>query len=377
MRPRFFPDGALALSGRTALILAALAALPACGVHGDRDGRETPGPLTVATVRPERRTLTRTLKTPGTVEAMETAILFAKTAGYLERIAVDRGDPVRRGQLLAVIAVPEMAGEREVAEAQLRQAEADLDLQRTTAERLAATRSAEPGAVTPQQVDEAEARRRVADATLSRLQAELRRLEVLLAYARIRAPFDGVVTDRFVDPGAMIQLATTSAQAPIVTLMNMDTVRVFVDVPEPDVPRVTRGTPARLSVASLPGGEFLGTVTRFSTALDPGTRTMKTEIDLPNPGHRLRPGMYGVVTLELERRDKALTLPATALLAHDGVSYVFVVVDGRARRVAVRTGLDDGIVVEILEGLADGDVVITAGKGLVTEGMRVAAGEKG
>jgi RND family efflux transporter MFP subunit len=230
--------------------------------------------------------------------------------------------------------------------------------------------------VTQQQIDEAQGKHQVAEATVSRLKAELARTDALLDYATIKAPFDGIVTDRFVDAGAMIQTGAASSGAPIVTLMNMDTVRVFINVPEPDVRFVTHQTSVILTVDSLPGGDFAGKVTRYSTALNPKTRTMKTEIDFPNADHALRPGMYGVATLELEKHEGALTLPATALLVEKDAALVYIVVDGKAKRSLVRTGLNDGIVVEILEGLTGVESVIVAGKGSVTEGTPVRPGSQ-
>jgi len=354
-----------------------LATLLGCGRPGAESGTADAAGVTVTVVRPARRTLIRSLKVPGSIEAFQEATLYAKTAGYLSKITVDRGDRVRRGQVLAEISVPEMAGERDVAEARLSEAEAALDLKKVTAGRTREVYGVEAGAVTRQQVDQAEAELKAADSNVARLKAELARLETLLDYATIRAPFDGIVTDRLVDPGAMIQIATSSAQAPIVTLMNMDRVRVFADVPEPDVPFVSRTTPARLTVEVLPGEDFQGTVTRFATALDPKTRTMKTEIDLRNSKHRLRPGMFAAVVLELGRRENALTLPAAALLVERDTSYVYTVVDGTARRTPVTTGLSDGIVVEILQGLDGSESVVLAGRGLVTDGMRVIVGGQG
>ena len=328
----------------------------------------------VTVITPPRRNLVRAFKAPGTVEAYQEVTLYAKASGYLSRILVDRGDRVRKAQVLAEISVPEMARERDVVAAQLDQAQAQLKVQQITSERLASVGESEPGAVTRQQIDEAQGQFQIAQGNVARLRAELGRLDELVAYATIRAPFAGVVTERFVDPGALIQSGTGSAQARLVTLMNMDTVRVFVDVSEPDVPFVSRRTPARLLAEALPGESFGGTVTRYSIALDPGTRTMKTEIDFPNPGGRLRPGMYGVVTLDLETHTDALTIPATALLVEKDAAYVFTVVGGVAKRTAVKTGLNDGLVVEIEQGLSGGESVIVAGKGLVSEGMRVVVG---
>ncbi len=357
-----------------ALISAALLLITSCA----RDTPDTRTPfdatISVTVVKPERRTLTRSLRVPANIEAMEKATLYAKAAGYLAGIRVDRGDRVRRGQVLAEISVPETEEAHQAAAAHLHQAEADRDLQRVTVERLEAVRQVEPDAVTQQLIDEARGKLQVAEATIGRLRAESAQIETMLSYATIRAPFDGVITDRFVDAGAMIQVATNSPQARIVTLMNMDTVRVFVDVSEPDVRFVTRRTPVRLAVGALPGRDFEATVTRFGTALDPDTRTMKTEIDFRNPDHSLMPGMYGVATLILERRDNALTLPATALLVEKDRPYVFTVSGGAARRNPVTTGLNDGIVVEILEGLKDDESVVVGGKGIVTDGMPVRVG---
>ncbi len=346
----------------------------ACARGGAAPGGSQDVPITVTVVRPERRTLARTLRIPASVQALQEATLYAKAAGYLSRIMVDRGDRVRAGQVLAEISVPETANEKDVVAAQLRQAEAELHLQQITVERLGTVRATEPGAVTQQQVDETRAKLQVAEAAVAQLSAELARVQALIDYATIRAPFSGIVTDRFVDAGAMIQTAATSTQAPIVTVMDMDTVRVFVDVPEPDVPYVTRTTPARLTVGAIAGREFVGSVTRYSTALDPKTRTMRAEIDVSNRDHALRPGMFGAATLELQRREGALTLPAAALLTEKDVAYVYTVQNDAARRTPVKIGLDDGIVVEVLSGLAGAESVIVGGKGIVTDGTRVRVG---
>ncbi len=343
----------------------------ACARGGGAPGRSQDVLIVVTVVQPEKRTLARTLRIPASVQALREATLYAKAAGYLSRIMVDRGDPVRTGEVLAEISLPEMENEKDVAAAQLRQAEAELRLQQITVERLSAVRASEPGAVTQQQVDEARAKLQVAEATAARVSAELGRAQALIDYATIRAPFSGIVTDRFVDAGAMIQAAATSTQAPIVTVMDMDTVRVFVDVPEPDVPYVTRSTSARLTVGAIPGRDFVGSITRYSTALDPKTRTMRAEIDFSNRDHALRPGMFGAATLELERREGALTLPAATLLTQSDAAYVYTVQNGVARRTPVKVGLDDGIVVEVLSGLAGAESVIVGGKGIVTDGTRV------
>ncbi len=205
--------------------------------------------------------------------------------------------------------------------------------------------------------------------------ARLGKLKTLMEYTKITAPFEGIVTERFVDPGALIQAATTASVnvSPVVTVQRVDMVRVFIDVPEPEVPAVDRGDPATLALSALPEKKFAGTVTRFASALHPSTRTMKVEIDFPNPDGLLRPGMYGSLTLNLETHSEALTLPAPALVTEKGKTFVYIVEDGKARRVEVMTGIDDGIRVEIVKGLQGNEAVIVAGASAVSDGGAVRA----
>jgi len=329
----------------------------------------------------------RSIRLSASVEAFETARLYAKVAGYLDKILVDIGDRVTKGQVLAILDIPEMAmeytqAEAELAEAkaQLVKAQADYTLQKVVLERSKTLRARE--AITPQQLDEATAKCEVAAAEVtlvhSRIdnaRARLGKLKTLMEYTKITAPFEGIVTERFVDPGALIQAATTASVnvSPVVTVQRVDMVRVFIDVPEPEVPAVDRGDPATLALSALPEKKFAGTVTRFASALHPSTRTMKVEIDFPNPDGLLRPGMYGSLTLNLETHSEALTLPAPALVTEKGKTFVYIVEDGKARRVEVMTGIDDGIRVEIVKGLQGNEAVIVAGASAVSDGGAVRA----
>lgn len=351
------------------------------------DGAQgTPVP-SVQVTTPHRTAVSRTLTLPGSVEAFEKAKLYAKVAGYLEQIHVDIGDRVQRGQVLAVLDIPEMTMEYAQAEAELAEAKAqhakaraDYELQRVIHERSKTLRARE--AITQQDLDEAKARYEVAaagvqlaQARIDNVQARLGKLKTLMDYAKIKAPFDGIVTERFVDPGALIQAATTASVniSPVVTIQRVATVRVFVDAPEPDVPAIDRGDPATLVLSALPQKKFEGVVTRFASALVPLTRTMKVEVDFPNPDGLLRPGMYGNLTVALETRAEALTLPATALLIEKDKTFVYVVEDEKARKVEVTTGIDDGIRVEIVKGLQGNAEVVVAGASAITDGGRVRA----
>lgn len=340
----------------------------------------------VQVITPQRKAISRTLTLPGSVEAFEKAKLYAKVAGYLDKIHVDIGDQVKKGQALAVLDIPEMAmeyaqAEAELAEAKARhvKAQADYDLQKVELERSKSLRERE--AITQQELDEAQAKHeaasagvKLAQARIDNARAHLGKLKTLMAYATIKAPFDGVVTERFVDPGALVQVATSDVDvSPVVTVQRVDKVRVFVNVPEPDVPAVDQGDPATLVLSALPEKKFEGEVTRFASALDSSTRTMKVEVDFPNPERLLRPGMYGSLTLALETTAEAVTLPATALLSEKDKMFVYVVEDGQVRRIEVTTGMDDGIRVEILNGLHGGEQVIVAGASAVSDGSPVRA----
>ncbi len=325
---------------------------------------------------------------PGTLVAFNEATLYGKVAGYVKSMAVDKGDTVRRGQTLAVLEVPEMEKEGEQAQASTREALASLnrakaeeELQTVTYMRFREVHKIDPDAISNQELDEyrsksevAKAEVKLAEARVETARANQERLVALNQYASITAPFSGIVTARYIDPGALVQAATSSIQGqPIVTLQDLDTIRVYVSVAEIDVPFIHRGVPASLTVAAYPGKVFKAAVTRVAEALDPSTRTMKTEIDIRNPQHLLRPGMYGDATLEVAKLPNALVIPDSGLVVEGSKRLVWVVRDGRAHRVPVETGLDDGAQVEIRSGLSAGEQVVVAGKDGLAEGKPVRA----
>lgn len=373
------------------LLGAAVACFSSCSGSTHADSQSGPSPSgqvrpRVGVVKPERKDLTRKIDLPGTLAAFNEATLYGKVAGYLRAIPVDKGDRVRTGQMLATIEVPEMAKEVEQAEALLKEAvatlnrsKAELELQRTTYERYRDVQSRDPEAISKQEIDEwrnkfelAKAEVELAEAKISTARANRDRFLALDRYSRITAPFSGVVTARFVDPGALIQAATSSVQAqPIVTIQDFHILRTYINIPEVDVAMIRRGSKATLTTAAYPGKVFEASVTRFSEALDPASRTMKTEMDIPNPLSVLRPGMYVDVTLELESHPLALVIPDAALVVEDNRKYIYVVREGAAHRVALETGLDDGNQVEVLSGLKGDEQVIVTGKEGLAEGKPI------
>lgn len=385
----------------------ALIWLGCAGSPGQTDASEDPQQGTevvnVEVVSPTRDDIVRTISLPTSVEADQQAKLYSKVSGYLESISVDIGDRVRDGQLLAKIDVPEIVNQHSEAEAGLAVAEADrsrtkaeLDsaaaqskLQELTYDRLKAVRTAQPDVLAQQEVDEAMTESEVAaarveeivgrilqiDSKINQLQATVQRLETMLGFAEIRAPFDGVVTERFVDPGALLQAATSNDSAqPILTVAKVDKVRLAIDVPESEAPHVRVSSGATIMIDAMPGKQFQGSVSRFSRSLNPATRTMRAEIDLAN-AEGLLPGMFGRATLTLEIRSGAVTVPAEALHAEGDRSFVYQAVGGRARRVDVETLPGDGIDIEVIAGLDGGERIIVAAREPLSDGATVNAVE--
>jgi HlyD family secretion protein len=223
-------------------------------------------------------------------------------------------------------------------------------------------------------VKKAEADLEEAEANVSVAEAKQDRAEALVGYTKIVSPYDGVITKRNFFPGAFIRSAAEGGTIPLLTVARTDMVYVVTEVPDRDVPLTDVGDPAEVTLDALPGKVFKGNVSRFAEAEDPTSRTMHTEIDLPNPKNELRAGMYGIAKIFLDKSTKSSTLPATCLVgeAKDGKADVFVVKDGKAKKVQVEIGADDGLRVEIMSGLTPEDEVIVT-TGSVSEGAPVRA----
>lgn len=354
MNPRFpLPaPRVLGLLLATAACLLPLSAQPAAG------------PVPVEVKAPQRGDIHRFVTLPATLRADRQVTLHAKVAGYLKSIAVDKGDAVKAGQILAELELPEVVAERARHEAEAR-------IARTELERIRGAQAKAPDLITPQAADAAEARLAIA-------QAALQQNDALLGFAKIAAPFAGVVTMRYVDPGAFVPAATAGANpaaAAIVTLMDYATVRVRVAVPEVEAARVQAGQPVVVTTEALPGRTFRGTVTRHGGALDEATRSLLVEADLPNPDGTLRPGMYVSARVGVEKHTNALLVPAAALVREKAAGFLFTLVDGKAARVPVKYGFNDGANVEILEGIAENARVILPGKAALVAGQAVTATE--
>jgi RND family efflux transporter MFP subunit len=346
--------GALVFGGITAYWFVALPASEAPPVS-----EPAPSARTVETIRPRRGDVAHVVDTNATLEAYETADLYPKLSGYLSEVRTDIGERVRRGQVLALISVPEMEKELAEAEAVLAAKRADLVLHRVTLERQ--ERLLQASGTSQQLVDDARSKSGVAAAQVDLAAATVDRIKTLLEYRTIVAPFDGVVAQRQVNRGDFVQSASAGRSTPLFTVQRIDTIRVFCNVPESEVSRLIVGQRARVEPFALTGQAFEGIVMRFEGRLNPDTRTMRTEIDLPNPKGVLYPGMYARVSLETDVRRGVLTLPPTSVLTDANGAFVYVVDQGRVRRQTIMTGLVEGTAVEINGGLPeDAEVVVIA-----------------
>ncbi len=359
------------------------------------------GEILVSVAKPGRREIVDRLSLAGAVTPYEQVTLYAKVSGYLKSLSVDIGDWVRPGQLLAEIDVPEMITGLEEkraalvkaeadlvkAEADIEQAQADVEFQKLNYERLKAIHDRDPDVLPENEVDQARAAYGVANGRLQASKAQVKvagavvesakagskTFETLMAYARIVAPISGVVSQRFVDPGALIQAASASRiqAAPVVSIAELDKVRVVVDVPEPKVRFVKRGTTATLMAESYPGKSFPAKVARTGTILDLASRTMRVEFDVPNRDRWLRPGMTARITLELQKFENALTIPVTALHTQGNDRSVFVIKNGKAQQRQVKTGLESPEWIQIVEGISGEEDVVVAAVSNLTDAVRV------
>lgn len=347
--------------------------LHASGIgSGDSDGKTVAEqPMPVEVTRPVRRPLTRNLNIPATLRAYEKADLYAKISGYITQINnVDIGSRVRKGDVLLEIAVPEIVDELRQCEAVLEAKRAREKLDEVTTrrkEQLAAEK-----AISRQELDEALSQFAIAQADTKVAESNVARLNTLLKYATITAPFDGVITARNFDPGAFVRSAADGQTTPLFGLARTDKIRLVLKIPEPDAPFVHAGTKVEIYLPGLKSEIFRAAITRTAIALDSGTRTMRAEVDIDNTNGRLAHGMYARVAVKLEVKDNALIIPSKAIRARGRDTTVLVSRNGIAKSVSVKIGYDDGIWAEIVGGqLEDEDWVITSASSLVAPGVPV------
>lgn len=331
---------------------------------------------------------------PGSIQAITEAPILARTDGYLQRRMVDIGDRVRAGQLLAEIDAPEMDDQIRQAKATLQQAraavdqaaanyergQADEELAKITAQRWSSLVA--KGVVSRQENDRYQSEYRSLTAATKALEkalsvqrsnvaaaeASLARLDTLQGYRQVKAPFDGFITLRNVDVGALV----TSGNTLLFRIAQINILRTYLNVPQVSASDVHDGQPARLTVSNLPGRQFTGTVARTSGALDAATRTLLVEVHVQNPAGALLPGMYARVDLIGGRSNAPLQIPGDALIVRGAGTEVALVSNGHTVHLQkIEVGRDYGDRLEVLSGLSAGQIIIANPGDVVREGSQV------
>jgi RND family efflux transporter MFP subunit len=311
---------------------------------------------TVAVIYPSASSPTDELVLPGTARAFTDAPIYARASGYLKKWHVDIGTRVTQGQLLAEIETPELDQQLRQARADLETARATMEMAKTTADRWQALlkRDAVSRQETDEKVSDYSAKRAVVDSN----GANVRRLEDLQGFQKIVAPFDGVITSRNTDIGALIDSGAGGQARELFRLAAINKLRVFVSVPQAYARAARPGTPTAITLEENPGRTYRGTLARTSNALDPVARTMLSEVEMDNPTGEVLPGAYVVVRLRVGLETRGLTIPANTLLFRAEGLRVAVVRNGRAELVPVTIGRDYGRSVEVVAGLAATDAII-------------------
>jgi len=363
------------------------------GSSSARGANDVAAGTVYAAVAPvKRETIANSLSIAGQFIPYQNVELHAKVAGYIKNIYVDIGDHVHTGEVLAVLEIPELVAQVNEAQAEVHHAEEEIQRAQSevlraeadnvalhaNAVRLVNTDKARPGLIAQQELDDATAKDRASqarvDAAKSALAAAKQQLAVAQAdqehyaalsnYAKILAPYDGVVTWRFADTGSLVQAGTSNTSGlPVVTVAQINVLRLRIPVPESLAAKVRIGDSTDVHVQAT-GEHFTGKVTRFTDALDPSTRTMQVEIDVPNPDYHLQPGMYADVTLLANSRSDVLTIPITAVLRSQNKTSVLVVdPQDRVEARQVELGVESPNRAEILSGLNEGERVIVGNLG--------------
>ncbi|ODU00269.1 MAG: hypothetical protein ABS79_03675 [Planctomycetes bacterium SCN 63-9] len=412
---------------------------------GERKARAeatgSPAVVRVTVAKPTRETVRRSTEQPGQIEAAETTPIYAKLGGYVERVVVDIGDSVRKGQVLAELRVPETEADLKQRRAAVKQAEAErkqseaaaevaqagvesaqarvqeiesgmkrsgADVSRWQAEFARVEQLARERALVGSLVDETRSKLRAAEAGLDEVRAKVRsgqaslaeakaaldkarsdveaaishidvarfeaeRAEAMEGYARIVSPYDGIVVKRGIDTGHLTTPGATGE--PLFVVARSGIVTITVGVPETEAPFIDPNDQAKVCLQALEGKTFEGKVTRTAWALDSATRTLRTEIDLPNPEGLLRPGLYAYATIIADQHQNVLTVPATAVVMEVGKTFCVIVENGRARRKEIRLGLSDGKRTEVVSGIDENELVVESNAASLADGQAVAKNE--
>jgi len=326
--------------------------------------------LAVAVTSPVQGAAAQEITLPANTQAFIDTPIYARTSGYLGKWYADIGTRVRAGQLLAEIETPELDQQVQQAQSDLAAAQANQQLAQITADRW--TKLLAKNAVSKQETDQATQDLIARQSVLSAAQANVRRLQQLQGFEKVYAPFDGVITTRNVDIGALIQAGDiNSPKLELFHMASTDKLRLFVPVPEVYANEVHNGDQVAVTSDAIPDAKFTGTIVRNSDAIDISSRTLNVEVDIINAEHKLFPGQYAFIHLPIPPSNSSMTLPANALLFRKEGLRVGVVRDGRVQLAPVQIGHDYGAKVEIISGLVPQDQVILNPPDSLAQGERV------
>lgn len=360
-----------------ALLLVAVALTVTLGVQPRIQAREAlrkdtanRSAMVVSVIRPKEGDTVREIVLPGNMRAYSDTPIYARTSGYLKRWYADIGKRVKAGELLAEIDTPEIDDQLQQARADLATAEANYRLAESSNIRWEALLKTD--SVSKQEVDERSSAFAARKAALEAARFNVARLQKLQAFKRLHAPFDGVITARNTDVGALIDAGSSGAGRELFHLASTHRLRVYVNVPQAYAAEAVPGVEAELTLAEFPGKRFKGTLVRNTQSIDATSRTLLAEVDVPNPTGELLPGGYAEVHLRLGVSKRSLLLPVNALLFRpEGVMVALVKPDSRTELTRIELGRDFGTEVEVLSGLASSDVVIINPSDSVTSGVEV------
>jgi RND family efflux transporter MFP subunit len=325
---------------------------------------------TVAVIHPSVEAGDENLVLPGTLQAYVESPIYARTNGYLRKWYHDIGSRVNKGELLADIDTPEVDQQLGQSRADLNTAKANCQLSDITAARY--TELLKTDGVSKQEVDNAMGDQAAKRAIVQSAEANVRRLEELESFKHIYAPFSGVLTQRSIDIGTLINAGNGGTSQQLFYLAQTDPIRVYVNVPEPYAPSIHTGIGAYLELTQYPGEKFRGKVVRTSNAIDLSTRTLLTEVDVPNATGLLLPGGYAQVHLEVTVKGDRLQVPVNALLFRsEGLRAVVVDSSHKTRLQTLTIGRDYGVTLEVLNGLKAGDWIVLNPPDSLNEGQEV------
>lgn len=316
---------------------------------------------TVEVVKPRKRSFAAQRLITGAAQANRKIVLYAMESGYVESMRKDIGDPVNEGEIIAILKNPELIR-------QLENKQALLGVKKNMYERLKSIYKKTPALTSIHVVESAEA-------NYLSVMADVNIIQERLAFLKVRAPFSGTITQRFIDKGTLVQSGLTQSDPQgIVELQQLNPIRLTIPVPESDLAIIDKGTEVSVTFPELPEALFNTKVSRTSGALDPASRTMQVEIDIDNPEGLIKPGMYAKVEIQINSSESVASLPVTAQLKYQDKNYLYVVTDDKVSRIPLKKGLSNKDYFEVLNiDISEETKVIIRGKNLVKPGQIVAA----